>query len=304
MTFEQLRIFVAVAEREHVTRAAAALHLTQSAVSAAIAALEERHAVCLFDRVGRRIVLTDAGRLFLGEAQAVLARVDQAERVLGDLAGLRRGTLRLGASQTVANYWLPPLMQRFHAAHPGFALELITGNTTEIVRMVEAATVDLGFVEGAAEAPRLAVETLPGDELALVVAPAGPWAATPGTVASGEAETRAAALAAMPWVLREPGSGTRAVCETALAGYGLGFGDIEVALELPSNEAVRAAVVAGAGATILSTLVVGPSIRAGELIRLPFDLPPRPFHVLRHRDRHVSRAEARFLDLAQAGGAL
>ena len=94
MTLEQLRIFVAVAEREHVTGAARDINLTQSAVSAAIAALEARYATRLFDRVGRRIELTQAGRLFLTEARAVLARAAAAETVLMDLAGLARGQVR------------------------------------------------------------------------------------------------------------------------------------------------------------------------------------------------------------------
>ncbi|TDK42147.1 LysR family transcriptional regulator [Antarcticimicrobium luteum] len=290
MTLDQLRIFIAVAEREHITRAAAALNLTQSAVSAAVAALEERHAVRLFDRVGRRILLTDPGRLFLDEARSVLARAEQAERVLGDLAGLRRGTLRLAASQTVANYWLPPLMHRFHAAHPGFTLDLTTGNTEDVARMVQAATVDLGFVEGDIDDPALSVHSFPGDELALVVAPGHDWAE--------QLPITRAALQAGPWVLREPGSGTRAVCAAALSLHGLATDDIEIALELPSNEAVRSAVEAGAGATVLSTLVVAPSLRTGQLVRVPFDLPPRHFHALRHKARHLSQAEQRFLDLA------
>jgi len=292
MTLDQLRIFIAVAEREHITRAAAALNLTQSAVSAAIAALEERHAVRLFDRVGRRIVLTESGRVFLDEARSVLARAEQAERVLGDLAGLRRGTLRLAASQTVANYWLPPLMQRFHATYPGFTLELTTGNTADVVRMVHAATVDLGFVEGEVDDPALSARPLPGDELALVVAPGHAWTRTPPV-------TRAA-LRAGPWVLREPGSGTRAVCEAALASHGLATADIDIALELPSNEAVRTAVEAGPGATVLSTLVVAPALRAGRLVRVPFDLSSRRFFAVRHKARHLSLAERRLLDLASA----
>lgn len=297
MTLEQLRIFVAVAEREHVTQAAAALNLTQSAVSAAIAALEERHAVRLFDRVGRRIVLTEAGRVFLDEARAVLARATQAERLLGDLAGLRRGTLRLGASQTVANYWLPALMQRFRAEHPGVSLTLVTGNTDKVAQLVHDARVDLGFVEGEIDDPSLAVRPLPGDRLALVAAPGHDWTRRP-PLASAD-------LKGSPWVLREPGSGTRMVLEDVLAGQGLTPDDLDVVLELPSNEAVRTAVEAGAGAAILSTLVVQSSLASGRLLRVSFDLPPRPFHVLRHRERHLSLAEQRFLEFAAAAdGAL
>lgn len=289
MTLDQLRIFIAVAEREHVTQAAASLHLTQSAVSAAISALEDRHAVRLFDRVGRRIVLTDAGRLFLDEARAVLARSEQAERLLGDLAGLKRGTLRLAASQTVANYWLPPLMQKFRAAHPGFVLELATGNTADVARMVHAATVDLGFVEGEIADSTLSVRSLPGDDMALVVAPGHPWATHPPRD-----------LQASPWVLRESGSGTRAVFETMLGENGLSIDALDITLELPTNEAVRAAVEVGAGATVLSMLVVESAIVSGRLVRVDFALPPRRFHMLRHKERHLSLAEQRFLELAGA----
>jgi len=102
MTLEQLRIFVAVAERLHMTRAAEALHLTQSAVSAAVAALEARYGVRLFDRVGRGLALNATGAAFLPEARAVLAQAEAAEQALDDLAGLRRGTVRLFASQTIA----------------------------------------------------------------------------------------------------------------------------------------------------------------------------------------------------------
>jgi len=116
MTLEQLRIFVAVAEREHVTRAARDLNLTQSAKSSAIAVLESHYQTKLFDRVGRGIVLTTAGRAFLAEAKAVLARAEAAKHVLADLAGLRRGTIHLAASQTVGNYWLPRYLERFSTA--------------------------------------------------------------------------------------------------------------------------------------------------------------------------------------------
>ena len=118
MTLEQLRIFIAVAERENMTRAAEAVHITQSAVSGAIAALEAAHDVHLFHRVGRRIELTDAGRMFLGEARGILARVESARAALSDWAGLRRGRLVIAASQTIAAYWLPERLARFRGATP------------------------------------------------------------------------------------------------------------------------------------------------------------------------------------------
>ena len=132
MTLEQFRIFVAVAERCHVTRAAEALNMAQSAVSAAVSALEERHGATLFHRVGRGIALTEAGALFLGEARAVLARAEAAERVLADFSGLRRGTLNVHASQTIAIYWLPRHLVAFRRAHPGIDVRLRVGNTGRV----------------------------------------------------------------------------------------------------------------------------------------------------------------------------
>src|ERR1700726_2164771 len=118
MTLQQLRIFIAVAERQHVTQAAGELNLTQSATSAAVAALEARYDIKLFDRVGRGIALTQTGRDFLIEARGVVARAKAAAQVLNDLAGLKRGSLSLAASQTVANYWLPPRIETFSTAPP------------------------------------------------------------------------------------------------------------------------------------------------------------------------------------------
>ena len=151
MTLEQLRIFLAVAERQHVTAASRALNLTQSAVSNALAALEERHAIRLFDRVGRGIVLNENGRAFLPEARAVIDRAALAEAVLDDLGGLRRGRLRLHASQTIAGYWLPERLARFHAAYPTVDLDIHVGNTSDVAQAVLDGGCEIGFVEGATD---------------------------------------------------------------------------------------------------------------------------------------------------------
>ena len=207
MTLEQLRIFVAVAERQHVTRAAEALHLAQSAVSAAVSGLEGRHGAKLFHRVGRGIALTEAGTVFLVEARAVLARAAAAELALAELGGLKRGTLSVMASQTIASYWLPRHLVAFRRRHPGINIRLTVGNTAQVASAVHAGTADLGFVEGAYDDPLLVGRTVARDQLIIVVAPDHPWARLealePGLLAESE------------WVLREPGSGTRSVFEAA-----------------------------------------------------------------------------------------
>jgi DNA-binding transcriptional LysR family regulator len=282
LTLEQLRVFVAVAERQHVTRAAEALNLAQSAVSAAIAGLEARHGAKLFDRVGRGIELTEAGSLFLVEARAVLARAEGAERVLADLGGLKRGTLNIQASQTIASYWLPRHLVAFRRAHPGITLRLSVGNTAQVAKAIHDGSAELGFIEGVVYDPLFESRTVARDQLVIVVGPDHPWASC-GRVAPSE-------LGDSEWVLRERGSGTRSVFEAALENFGLSPDALTVALELPSNESVRAAVETGMGATAISASVAAPSIEAGLLVQVACDLPERAFHVLRHAERYRSRA--------------
>ena len=281
MTLDQLRIFVAVAERQHVTRAAEALNLAQSAASAAIASLEGRHGAKLFSRVGRGIELTEAGRVFLEEARAVLARADLAELRLADLAGLRRGRLLVQASQTVASYWLPRRLVDFRRAHPGIEIKLTVGNTAEVAAAVLAGTVELGFVEGPVERGAFEVVEVARDQLVVVVAADHPWA--------GRSDVTAAELAAGEWVLREPGSGTRVVFEDALRARGV-EALANVALELPTNEAVRAAVEAGMGAAVISASAAVAALESGLLAQVPIALPARAFQLIHQSERHASHA--------------
>jgi DNA-binding transcriptional LysR family regulator len=291
MTLEQLRVFVAVAERQHVTQAAQALHLTQSAASAAIATLEARHGTKLFHRVGRGIELTEAGTVFLAEARAVLARAAAAELTLAELGGLRRGTLSVQASQTIASYWLPRHLVAFRRTYPDIAIRLGVGNTAQVAAAVHDGAAELGFVEGAVSDKLLDSAAVARDRLVLVVGPEHPWA--------GRAGVTYVDLIDSEWVLREPGSGTRSAFEAALARTAAD-GRLRVALELPSNEAVRAAVEAGMGATVISASVAAPSIETGLLVRVGLDLPERDFSVLRHRERYRSRAADALLALIAA----
>ncbi len=294
MTLEQLRVFMAVADRQHVTRAAEALHVAQSAVSASIAALEGRHGAKLFHRVGRGIALTEAGALFLVEARAVLARAEAAELVLSELGGLKRGTLTVQASQTIASYWLPKHLVAFRRAYPGISIVLTVGNTAQVAAAVRQGSAELGFVEGKVEDASLDSQVVARDQLVIVVGPDHDWARP------GEAVTPQR-LANSEWVMREAGSGTRSVFEMAMAEFGVAAGSLRVALELPSNESVRAAVEAGMGATAISASVAAPSIEAGLLHAVDLPLPERHFHVLRHRERYHSHAGNALLAMLAPG---
>ena len=290
LTLDHLRVFVAVAERQHVTQAAAALNIAQSAASAAIAAIETGHGLRLFNRVGRGIELTDAGRRFLLDARAVLARAAAAELTLAELGGLVRGVLSVQASQTIASYWLPRHLVAFRRAYPGIEIRLAVGNTAQVAAAVHDGLAELGFVEGAVDDAALASTRVATDQLVLVVPPDHPWV-------SCQALTMRDVAAQGEWVLREPGSGTRSAFEAAMRVAGVPAGSLRVVLELPSNEAVRAAVEAGMGATVISASVAVPSLEAGLLHQVPLALPERPFHVLRHREREPSRAAQALLGL-------
>src|SRR6266436_1607617 len=242
MTLEQLRIFIAVAEKQHVTRAASELNLTQSATSATIAA-----------------------------------------QVLDDLAGLKRGSLSLAASQTVANYWLPPRVDAFRKAYPAIDLRVSIANTEQVAQAVNRGTADLGFVEGDVHDPSLAIRRMEGDSLAVVVGTSHPW--------TGKMRITPKLLTETCWILREPGSGTRSMFEAALKKFDVKLSDLDIRLELPSNEAVRVAVESGDCATAISDLVVVQSLTAGTLHRVKIDLPKRSFFALRHKERYASQAE-------------
>jgi DNA-binding transcriptional LysR family regulator len=294
MTLEQLRIFIAVAEREHVTRAAETLNLTQSAASSAISLLEQQFGLKLFHRVGRGIVLTEAGKFLLVEARAIVVRVKSAEEAMREFTGLTRGRLTIHASQTIASYFLPQVLVRFHAKFPGIELVVTVGNTAQVARAVVQGEAELGFVEGPVTDPLLAVELVGNDEMIIVVSPRHPWA--------GKARLSADALITENWVVREDGSGTRAIFAEALAALGADPEKLRITIALPSNEAVRAAVEAGAGATALSSLVCTESLAAGRLLRVGPELPKREFNAVQHVEHYRSRTVAALLGFIRGDG--
>ncbi|MDY7577996.1 LysR family transcriptional regulator [Herbaspirillum sp. RTI4] len=291
MTLEQLRIFVEVAERGHLTQAASALALTPSAVSSSIRVLESRYSTPLFNRVGRRIEISEAGRIFLTEARATLASARTAELVLSELSGLRSGSLSIQASQTIASYWLPSLLVDFHQRYPQIALSLTIGNTQQVAQAVTDGAADLGFIEGEIDEPELITETVGQDHIVAVVAPGHPWA-------NGKPRT-AADLLSGQWIMREQGSGTRSAFEELLKDIGVDASGLQIALTLPSNEAVRTAVMSGPFATVVSELVVASHLQVGLLCRINIDLPPRSFYLLRHKARYKTKASLALQEMIQ-----
>lgn len=291
MTLEQIRIFLCVARLSHVTRAARELNLTQSAVSASIAALERQYDVKLFDRVGRGIVLTEAGALLVTAAERILHEAEAANALLSGFAREPKGRLRIWASQTIASYWMAPQMMQMHARWPQVELSLHAGNTADVERAVQDGEADLGFVEGRVRAEGLRQRKVGHDELLLVMPRGHPLARKSGLTAQD--------YRGMEWLLREPGSGTRMVVERHLATMGLASGDLNVLLQLPTNEAILGGVRTGMAVSMLSwrSLLLARN-REFVLRRVTWaEKPTRDFLVLTDPRRYRTRAMESFLEL-------
>jgi DNA-binding transcriptional LysR family regulator len=217
--------------------------------------------------------------------------VAAAEVTLADLSLLRRGRLRIHASQTIASYWLPRRLSAFHLAHPEVELDVRIGNTQEAAEAVRGGAAELGYVEGELDDLLLDFETVGEDRLVLLIKADHPWARMEDV---GPAE-----LAAQTWVVREEGSGTRSSVEAGLRAVGINPATLNVALTLPSNEAVLAAAEAGAGAAAVSESVAASALARGALVKVRFNLPSRAFRLLRHKARHRTRASDAFVALTR-----
>jgi DNA-binding transcriptional LysR family regulator len=296
MTLEQLRIFVAVAYIEHFTRAAERLGISQSAVSAAIAALESRYKILLFDRSHRHVELTPAGNSLLLEAEQILARVDLTTRRLDDLANLRIGRVAVAASQTVANYWLPPHLVTLQQRYPGVVIDVWCCNSSEVEKRVARGEADVGIIERQPSDDAFTVETLIADELVAVVGAKHAW--------FGRERVGWHELPQTPWIMRELGSGTRALFEAALVDHCVPPAALDIALVLRSGEAVRSAVVASTCAAVISSLLSNVSPAAGSLHQLEPITIFRNFNALLPRGRPTTRATAVLLDHLRSGGAV
>jgi DNA-binding transcriptional LysR family regulator len=260
MTLEQLRIFLAVVENLHFTRAAEELYITQPAVSAAIQSLEREYSVKLFHRVGRRIEVTDAGRLLKLEAQKILEQVALTERGLRELNDLKRGELRLGSSLTIGNYWLPDKISEFQAKYPGISVQCTLANAGEICEGTASGLFDLGVITGEVKSTLkdvLESEVVDSDRLQIVVGKSHPW--------YERAEITLDQLTTSPWIMRESGSGIQHMFEQALQNWGIALSDLKIVLILSTSEMVKAVVEGGVGAAAISEMMIQKELKLTTL---------------------------------------
>ncbi len=288
----QLQTFRRLAREGNFTRTAEALHLTQPAVTQHVRALNEHFGVPLVDLVGRRTVLTDAGRFLAERAEQLLGSVEALEREMREFADVRAGELRLGATITIGTYALPALVARFQVSFPAIALLVDVGNTAAMAAAVKAGRVSLALVEGPLTDDELEIEPYADDELVLVAPPSHPLALRTTPV-------RARDLAGVPFVSREAGSGTRAQVEQVLRDAGV---TPEVALTLPSGDGIMRAVELGIGVAIVSRLVSEEALRARRVVRvqvreLAFH---RTFRIVRLRRQTPSPAALAFAALVRS----
>src|SRR5450759_871088 len=254
ITLAQLRVFASVARHRHFTRAAEALLIAQPSVSYQVRALERELKVRLVEVAGRRVYLTDAGEWLAARAAGLLGEIEEIEREVREYGAGVAGRLRLGATRTVGGYALPEALGRFMSAYPGIDLSLAIDNTRAIERMLIERTVDLGIVEWTVESSALESFPLRRDTLVLV--------ARPDHALAARSVITVEDLRGQPFVMREPGSGTRALAEQALGPV---LSEIVIAMELDQPEAIVRAVAGGIGMSFISEVIAAPHLASGTL---------------------------------------
>jgi len=294
MDLRRLEIFAKVAELGSFSRAAEALFLTQPTVSEHVRALEDELGVQLLDRLGRGAQPTPAGRLLLDYAARMLALGREARQAIDRYQGRVSGALVIGGSTIPGEYVLPALVGAFRAKHPEVSVSLLIGSSRDVSLWVEEGRAELGVTGARPSARALHAKAIMSDELVIVVPAEHPWA-----------ERKTVSLAdvrAEPLVVRERGSGSREALERALGGAGLDLGACRVVGEMGSTQAIKQAVRAGVGVSIISRRAVEDECRARQLAALPIrDLKvDRAFWLVTHRERTRSPLALAFVTFVES----
>jgi DNA-binding transcriptional LysR family regulator len=287
-TLRQLEVFLAVARHQSISRAGEELAMSQSAVSGALSDLEKQFDILLFDRIGKRLQLSTLGHALRARAQALHEQALELEQALGKQSDV--GLLRVGATLTIGNYVTVPLIARFLQQNPGARVQLEVANTTEIARKVANFEIDVGLIEGELLHPELDVTPWRDDELVVFCAPTHALASA--------AQLDDALLRSAPWIVREPGSGTRQGFERAMHGI---LSQLHIALELQHTEGIKSAVEQGLGLGCVSSIAVAEEFRLGRLTQceVPGRDFSRRFYFVLHKHKHRSVGLTRWLALCR-----
>ncbi len=281
ITLRQLEVFAEVLKSGSTTQASQMLALSQSAVSAALADLEGQLGVQLFDRVGKRLVINEHGRLLYPRVVGLLEQAGEIEQLFRE----DNGAIRVYASSTIGNYILPEMIARYRRDLPHLPLEMSVGNSQDVINAVADFRVDIGLIEGPSHMTELVTEPWLEDELVVFASPSAPLLAQPVTL-----ET----LAAQQWILREKGSGTREIVDYLLLSH---LPQFHLGMELGNSEAIKHAVRHGLGISCLSRRVIEEQLESGSLVEVAVPLPrlTRTLYRIHHRQKHISKSLQRFL---------
>jgi DNA-binding transcriptional LysR family regulator len=289
-TLRQLEVFLCVARFESVSQAARELGMSQSAASGSLADLEGQFDIQLFDRVGKRLVLSELGRAIRPSAEALDGHARELETRMANRSEI--GPLRVGATLSIGNYLVAPLLARFLKLHATAKVTVHIANTAEIARMVRNFELDVGLIEGELEDPELEITSFRADELCVFCAPEHPFAKL-RTLSDRH-------LRSADWIVREPGSGTRQAFEHSMHGI---LPELRILLELQHTEAIKSAVKAGLGVGCVSRIALADEFALGtlEACRVPGRDFRRQFYLVVRRDKYRGPAIREWFALARGG---
>lgn len=257
MSDRRLQVFTAVAKLLSFTKAADALHMTQPAVTFQVRQLEESFNTRLFDRSHNRISLTKIGKEVYQYSQKIMDLYSDMDKTVRDLTGEMGGYILLGASTTVAEYLLPQFLGKFKEKYPSLTIRLIEANSEAILQKIENNEIDLGVVESEVHNKKLHIDICQKDEVVLIVAPEHELA--------NKKEIPITKLLEYKHVVRELGSGTREVVNTALQNTDLSIDDLDIVMEMGSPESIKGAVESGIGISLISRSCVVKELQLGTL---------------------------------------
>ncbi|MCE8023378.1 LysR substrate-binding domain-containing protein [Billgrantia aerodenitrificans] len=282
MNLHLLRIFVSVVEAGSFSRAAEALEISQPAVSKAVRELESQLDTTLLDRQGRSFKPSEPGQALYDYGRSIFALEREAQETLEAFYGLERGHLTIGASTTVATYWLPPLIAEFHSRHPHIEIRLVSENTKQIIELLIDCRLDVALVEGQVADSRVEARHWFKEDM-VVIAADSPERATPAQVIDAQTV----------WVVREHGSGSREATEALLREL-----DIQPphTIEVGSNEAIVQTVSSGIGLGLVPRICARDQLRLGQVKQVDIGRPAieRQLYRVRLPHRTISQAGIAF----------
>jgi DNA-binding transcriptional LysR family regulator len=291
MDVRDLQVFLSVSKHLNYTRAGEEINLSQPSVSVRIRQLESELRVKLFEQLGKKVVLTDAGQLLVPYANRVIAAVDDAHHAIDELQGLERGSLRIGASTTPGMYLVPQVVARFKRSHPKIDIHLRIKDTRDVEDGVLSNEFDFGFVGGHLAAAEVSAHAWLTDELLLVV--------SPDHRLRNKKTVRKQDLAGESFIVRESGSATRATIVTQLQQANF---ELETVIEMENPESIKKAVQSGLGIAFISKFAIATELKAKTLtaIRVRDLTINRELKIVHRKDKHLSRAALAFIKMARS----